>query len=268
MDRLEIDCEDGARLAVDVEGRGHDVLLVSGLGGTSAFWSGVGERLSRHHRVIRFDQRGIGRSTRGAVECTIAQLARDCISILDALDVARSAVVGHSAGGLIAQTLCLDAGARVTATVLGATWGRRERYIDALFGSRLALLEADATQYAVNSALLSYSPSWLAQHWLVVEAAEAAAPIGEPAARVVAERIAALRAFDRDDELPRLRHPTLVVGAADDVIAPFFMQEYLATRIVHAALEQLPGGGHFFPVAHAEDYATLLSRWLQNHAGT
>jgi aminoacrylate hydrolase len=148
---------------------------------------------------------------------------------------------------------------------LGATWGRHERYIDALFDLRLSLLEANARQFAVNSALMSYSPAWLAQNWSVIKAAERTAPVGEQAGRVVAERIAALRAFDREAELPKLHHPALVVGAVDDVIAPLFMQEYLVAAIPHAKLEQIQSGGHFFPVVQAEQYSALLLRWLTEH---
>ena len=66
---------DGARLAVHTEGEGPALLLVSGLGGTAAFWSPLLPLLAPRFRVIRFDQRGIGASTRGSAPVTIDRLA-------------------------------------------------------------------------------------------------------------------------------------------------------------------------------------------------
>lgn len=69
--------EDGAEIAVQVDGDGRDLLLVTGLGGTAAFWEPVVAPLrERGFRVIRFDQRGIGASTGGSGAVDIDRLAR------------------------------------------------------------------------------------------------------------------------------------------------------------------------------------------------
>src|SRR5215207_3181939 len=76
--------EDGAALAVQVDGEGRDLLLVTGLGGTAAFWEPVVAPLrERGFRVIRFDQRGIGASTRGADAVDIDGLAEDSFAVLE-----------------------------------------------------------------------------------------------------------------------------------------------------------------------------------------
>ena len=82
---------DGAVLQASAEGEGPALLLVSGLGGTAGFWDANATTLARSFRVIRFDQRGIGASTRGTAPCTIDQLALDCLAVLDA--------AGHRTGG-------------------------------------------------------------------------------------------------------------------------------------------------------------------------
>src|SRR5215213_972425 len=76
--------EDGAEIAVHVDGDGRDLLLVSGLGGTAAFWEPVVAPLrERGFRVIGFDQRGIGASTRGAGAVDIDRLAQDSLAVLE-----------------------------------------------------------------------------------------------------------------------------------------------------------------------------------------
>ncbi len=63
---------DGAVLQCWSQGEGPTtLLLVSGLGGTGGFWKGTSATLSGQLRILRFDQRGIGASSRGSAACTI-----------------------------------------------------------------------------------------------------------------------------------------------------------------------------------------------------
>ena len=93
---FDVRTPDGAVLSAFVEGRGQPLLLVTGLGGGAAFWASIAETLARSFRVIRFDQRGIGASTRGSDACSIETLARDCLAVLDEAGIDRAVVLGHS----------------------------------------------------------------------------------------------------------------------------------------------------------------------------
>jgi pimeloyl-ACP methyl ester carboxylesterase len=84
-----------------------------------------------------------------------------------------------------------------------------------------------------------------------------------PAAQaVVAERIAALLAFDRTGELRRLACPVLVSGAEDDQIVPAYLQRELAAAIPGARLHMLAGGNHFYPLTRCAELLAALSDWL------
>ena len=68
-------------------------------------------RLAERHRVIRYDHRDTGRSTRAFADrpYPITDLALDALAVLDAFGVARAHVVGMSLGGILVQLLLLDA---------------------------------------------------------------------------------------------------------------------------------------------------------------
>ena len=74
---FRVETPDGATLHAFKEGHGQPLLLVSGLSGSAAFWSDIAATLSRSFQIIRFDQRGIGASTRGEAPCSIELLAQD-----------------------------------------------------------------------------------------------------------------------------------------------------------------------------------------------
>jgi aminoacrylate hydrolase len=258
---------DGAELAVTVEGEGPPLMLMSGLGGTAAFWSVVAAPLARDFQVIRFDQRGIGASSRGEAVCTIAQLAADCIAVADALGLDRLAFVGHSTGGCIGQSFARQAPERLSGLVLSATWLRPSRYMVALFGARRTILDQDPALYAAAGSLLGFAPAWLEANWAVHEAAVAKAPTGEAAKRIVRERIDALLAFDGAAAAGDIRAPKLVIGARDDVIVPAFLQEELAAALMQPRLAMLPDGGHFFPVSRTDAFLAALTPFLGEATG-
>jgi pimeloyl-ACP methyl ester carboxylesterase len=266
METLTIATPDGADLKVWVEGAGPPLMLVTGLGGNGRFWAPASARLAERRKVITFDHRGVAGSTRGSAPLDIALLARDCLTILDALALPRVALLGHSMGGAIGQTLCSLAPERLTALVLSATWLAPDRFLQELFAARRVLLAADGRAYAALAALMGYPPAWLRAHGAVLDAALAAAPVTPERQALVAERIDALLAFDGRPHLGRYGGPVLVQGAADDMIVPAYLQDALAAAMPDAARHVFPSGGHLFPVSETDAFVQTLSAWLDGLA--
>lgn len=254
--------KDGAVLQAFAEGEGPVLLLVSGLGGTAGFWKSNAATLARSCRVIRFDQRGIGASTRGTAPCTIDQLALDCLDVLDAAGVERAVLLGHSTGGCIGQALGRIAPDRLDGLILSASWLKPSRYMAGLFGARRSILDKNPQAYAATAVLISYPPAWLEANWTVYEAALAAAPVSAEARQVVRERIDALLSFDGSGDIGSLVMPTLVLGARDDMIVPSFLQEELAAALPGGRKILLDSGGHFFPVSRPDAFSAKVVEWI------
>src|SRR6266850_6614927 len=89
------------------------LLLVHSLGTSNAIWDTQVAALRRSFYVIRFDLRGHGLTTATPGPYDIAMLARDALAVLDSLGIASAHVAGISIGGLIAQSLTVQAPARV-----------------------------------------------------------------------------------------------------------------------------------------------------------
>lgn len=74
--------------------------------------------LSSSHTCITMDLRGHGRSGPAQGELTMASFAADAVALLDALQIGRAVLVGHSMGTRIALEAALQAPARVSGLVL------------------------------------------------------------------------------------------------------------------------------------------------------
>lgn len=105
--------EDGARIAFRDEGTGLPLLCLPGLTRSMADFDYLVPHLPPL-RLIRMDYRGRGASDwTGAATYTVAQEARDVLTLLDHLGLDRVAILGTSRGGLIGMVLGATARDRV-----------------------------------------------------------------------------------------------------------------------------------------------------------
>ncbi len=109
-DHRTVRTSDGAALAVwDLPGAGPDapvVVLPHCWGCSHEIWIPVARRLREQgHRVVLYDQRGHGMSTRGTAPLAIDTLAHDLTDVLEATDVRDVVLAGHSMGGFTVMAL-------------------------------------------------------------------------------------------------------------------------------------------------------------------
>ena len=101
-------------------GSGPDVILIHGVTGDLSIWflceaMGV---LARSFRVTAYDLRGHGYSDVSRDGYTSADQAGDAIAIMDALEIDRATLVGHSFGAVIAMHAAVLAPDRIDSIVL------------------------------------------------------------------------------------------------------------------------------------------------------
>jgi pimeloyl-ACP methyl ester carboxylesterase len=77
------------------------------------------DALARDRRVVAFDNAGVGGST-GTTPSTIAQMARDALAFLEALDLGPVDLLGFSIGSFVAQEIALIRPAVVRCLVLAS----------------------------------------------------------------------------------------------------------------------------------------------------
>src|SRR6201990_1584105 len=105
----------------DSFGEGPPVLLIAGQGMTIDGWWATIPVLSRSFRVLAFDNRDTGGSSRLTWPYSVAQMAGDAVAVLDAAGERRAHVYGISLGSLVAQEVALRHPDRVEALVLSAS---------------------------------------------------------------------------------------------------------------------------------------------------
>lgn len=108
----------GISMNVAETGAGPPLLLLHGFPHTWELWSSVIPELSRHHRVIAPDLRGLGATTKVQDGCDAATLADDAAALLTALGADQADIVAIDAGVPGAFLLALERPERVRRLVL------------------------------------------------------------------------------------------------------------------------------------------------------
>jgi pimeloyl-ACP methyl ester carboxylesterase len=215
--------------------------LIHGLAASKEAWDGVSALLEPHFRVLRPDLRGHGESEPVHDPCSRSDLAAELVGLIDALEIERAVLVGHSAGGVIAMQTVVEHPERVAALVLIGT--------ASLCNARTAAWYTDTAAKARSKGGAA------AMRVMGVRGADVPVPDG----RTFAEVAVAMASLGVDPLTERLRAvgvPALIVvgekdflGAGGSVI--------LSRTIAGSELEILPGRGHG---VHLEDPAWLASR--------
>ncbi|WP_394841096.1 alpha/beta hydrolase [Pendulispora brunnea] len=239
------------------------VLLIMGFGLSSRGWSDLPARLAERFRVVVFDNRGMGQSTRPLGLFSMAHMADDAAHVLDAANIERAHVFGISMGGMIAQELALRHPQRVQSLVLGCThasWLRHHRptlsTVGALLGGVLLRTPASRMRLAsilVSAELIEKQPERFAD-WV---------KRSEPAtAMMTALQIAAVVGHCTESRLAKLDRPTLIITGAEDRLIPPENSRKLARLIPGAKLVELGGTGHCFPLEQPDATVAELTRFF------
>lgn len=107
------------RQAIREAGQGQAIVLLHGIGSGAASWLQVAQGLHQRARVIAWDAPGYGHSAPLPMASPRAtDYAARLVSLLDALEVERCVLVGHSLGALTASAFAKHHPARVSQLVL------------------------------------------------------------------------------------------------------------------------------------------------------
>ena len=236
----------GARIYWGKYGEGSDLLLVQGLGYTTEMWHRVLPALARRHRVIAFDNRGVGRSDVPPGPYPIELMASDAVAVLDAARADSAHVFGISMGGYISQELALQAPDRVRSLVLGCTGcGGREAVLAEQ--EVLDLLTARASMPAEQGIRVMvpyiYDPATPRER---IEEDLAIRLQTYPPEQGYLGQLQGIAGWESCSRLGGLRLPVLVIHGTSDRLVPPANGRRLAEAISGARLLMLPQASHVF----------------------
>jgi len=242
--------------------RGEDgvpVLLVHGFGGDLNNWLFNHEALAATRTVYALDLPGHGASTKDVGEGGVATLAETVAGFMDALDIGKAHLVGHSLGGAIVLKLALDdPGKAASLTLIGSAGLGAD-----INGGYLAgFISAERRKDLKPHVEQLFSDSSLVTRQLINDLLAFKRIDGVQAALEAIQGAFApggSQALVMRDEIEKLEIPIMVVWGSGDQIIPVSHTEGLPGSV---RVEVMAGQGHMVQMEAASDINKLIENLI------
>jgi 3-oxoadipate enol-lactonase len=265
---MEIDVR-GHRCVYELTGSGPYLTLLHSVGlSTREGWRNQIAPLARHFTVLTFDFRGLGQSSRGDAPLGVATFADDLEAILGELAVTRTALMGISLGGFVAQAYTLKRPDVVSTLVLVSTTsriytGNAERRAERnrrIRDSGMAAAAAHQLDSHFPPEFAAANPdvcAWYQRHYLANDPESYIAIMDD------------LGRFDVTARLSEIRCPTLIVAGDRDATSVAGRAPLDSARILHAGIPRstlavIEGANHYPQLDHTETFNERVIAFLRS----
>ncbi|HEX2341075.1 MAG TPA: alpha/beta fold hydrolase [Vicinamibacterales bacterium] len=245
---------DGVRLAYATTGNGPPLVKASNwlthldFEWGSPIWRHWYTALSRHHRLVRYDERGNGMSQRDVPDVNFDTWIRDLETVVDAAELDRFPLLGISRGGPIAIAYAVKHPERVAKLVLYGAFAVGMNHVGTpqQLEARRALASLLRLGWGLNNPAFCrtftcrFIPEATPEHEQWFDELQRVSTSPENAARLM----------ERDDDidvrplLSQVKTPTLVIHCDRDHAVPPEKGRLLAAEIPGARYVSLPSANH------------------------
>jgi len=226
-----------------IEGDGHWLTLIHGVGADLESWDGVVDALRGDYRLLRYDLRGHGDSAKLPGPYSLDDFIDDLAGLLDHLEIAKTHLAGFSLGGIIAQGFALAHPDRLDRLALvSAIAGRTEEERLKVLARAKALNQEGGSSFVSASVKRWFTDDFIANNADLIEKRLARGRTNDPDCYRAAYRV--LAESDLADELHKITAPTLVMTGEFDIGSNPRMSRLMAERIPDSRLHIMAGLKH------------------------
>jgi pimeloyl-ACP methyl ester carboxylesterase len=229
--------------------------------------------IAAEHRVIAFDNRGVGASG-GSVPHTVEEMGRDAVEFIRALGFEKVDLFGFSLGGGVAQMVALQAPDLVRRIILAGTGPRGGEGIDEILRVavvaqlKAALTLKDSRNYLFFPRTPEGKRAAKDYFGRLKERKTGRDKRISLQARVA--QVKAIRAAGRSepDDLSHITQPVFVANGDHDLMVASNHSADMARRLPNARLSIYPDSGHGGVFQHHEEFVPAALAFLNGSEAT
>jgi 3-oxoadipate enol-lactonase len=267
----------GVKICFEIKGEGYPIILVHGFGGKKEDWIAQFKPLSEKFRVIRFDNRGAGKSDRPKIIYTMESFADDIKGLMDYLEIKKAHIIGWSLGGMIVQNFVLKYPAYANKVVLiNTNYGTPDEQGPNVYKKmRLDELEKfkkDPEKAFWDGAITSYHRDFRKQMeadtkkkfydlWSVEDLIREKTidPSTPEDIEAQANALITHRTYERLEEIKK---ETLLITSSHDRVCPKSVMVEMHEKIPNSTLKVIDKAGHSSPRSRAPEVNKLIIDFL------
>lgn len=246
------------------ENEGTPIVLIHGFTAQAKWMEPLANNLVSNHNchVFTIDLSGFGLSDKREdhpetdQSYSMASYVKDVIAWLDAVNLEKVILLGHSMGGMIVQLLAKEHPERIEKQILlcSATYVRAKAI-------ELALSKIISLKTAIGTVLKRAYPKDYPKDKINATIQEAAALTTKNVFLKCLTQMTK-KNFDSTPWLSELHVPTLVIGSESDRSLGYDMAKILSEKIPGAILYTIRNGNHEAQILHTEEVGTAIGKFI------
>lgn len=243
------------------EGQGPVIVLSHALGCDLHMWDEVAALLKDRYTVVRYDQRGHGRSPASEAAFGMHDLAQDAADLIAQLGRGPVHFAGVSMGGMAAQALAALHPGAVRSITIANSAARYDAAARQGWQARIDTVRAQGVASIADGAL----QRWLSADFIARQpqrVAQMRAALVQIAPEPYAQACAAVAGIALHETNPSIRCPALVLGGTLDAATPLALSEEIAAGIPGAELARIEAA-HISCVEQPVVFAQWLDGFIQ-----
>jgi pimeloyl-ACP methyl ester carboxylesterase len=250
-------------------GQGPPILLISGSGNVMDVWpTHFLQELSKDHKVIMFDNRGVGNTTSGMNPFSIKQFANDTAGFVSALKLQKTDVLGFSMGSFVAQQFALTYPEKVNRLILyGSSCGGQQstpqssQVVEALsdFVNNQTVDENSFLEVTFPIKWIRENPNFLDT---IPKTPEIILSTTVKKQFEINENWLSRNWTGVCDQLQKMTKPTLIITGTEDQAVPAVNSLILVDKIPGAWLVQIRDAGHGLMYQYPETFTKVVATFL------
>ncbi len=260
----------GAKIYYEVRGSGPPLVLIEGLGYASWMWTMQTDDLSKDHKLIIFDNRGVGKSDKPNYPYTINMFSDDLKAVLDSTNEMSAHILGVSMGGMIAQEFALRHPERVRSLILVSTHHggpdvepAPQDVLQAMFGEPPPDIKSEKELYIYKMSY-AFAKGWIEKNRKLLEKIIELRLKEIPPWEAYMNQVHAAVTFNASKEVSKINKPVLIIHGEQDRVVPVSNALKLHSKIKNSMLIILKNTGHLLIIERAKDFNNLVREFVKN----
>jgi 3-oxoadipate enol-lactonase len=257
----------GVELNYKLEGDGEEtIVLINGLADDLETWVlQIEDFLAAGYRVLRFDNRGIGASSKPAGPYSSRMLADDTKGLVDSLGVTDFHLMGVSMGGMIAQEYALSYPSDLRSVTFACTYAAPGPFCSRMFAMWADMAPVLGVPFVMRDVTLwAFTVPFFERREAELAEFETAMHYMDQPVHAYLAQLAVIQNHDTASRLSQIQVPALVLAGEEDILIPVSL-----SRRIH---EAVPGsrwattkGGHGCVWEHPAEFNKTFIDFVRQH---
>jgi pimeloyl-ACP methyl ester carboxylesterase len=259
----------GIDINYQLEGDGPEtIVLVNGLADDLETWVFQMEAfLGAGYRVLRFDNRGVGNTTKPEGPYTSRMLAEDAKGLIDELGLRGFHLMGVSMGGMIAQEYAIAYGDDLKTAAFACTYAAPGPFCSRMFSMWRDMAPVNGVSFIMRDVTLwAFTVPFFDEREDELREFEEGMASLDMSTEAYLAQLNVIQQHDTTGRVGQIGVPTLVLAGEEDILIP--------VRLTKRLQEAVPGadwatakGGHACMWEHPDDFNRVYLDWIGGHRG-